>query len=433
MPVDTTIQFNQHNSYRITDRLFCYPIGVQGMNYITHSFQAYSTMNLPEATRAKTKFFDSTGATIHEDNHAFAVTTVFGKIVITIAVPDTATQAQLMFMQAGTDWWIAEPKTEQGETATPYNVNYAGQLTYITPNGIYTGMITTEQIVVTGSIASPGETLDTSLVTINNRIINLSATTSSLTSGINELETRTTQIEAGQITLSSRVGNVEPKVTKITSEGIYTGDITATQITTGTLNSARIATGSITGVKLADGTITDVKIASGLSATKITTGTLSADRIAAGSITGDKLDVSTVVASKMTSGDLMQYIIVSPDAWANIQAFDLDYSSSRPTWEIIGSGVNNWIHINVRGETKLAISNDNTYLESDNFRLFHQTSGNLWGVGRYGSGVSGFFYVGSGVYDSNAIEMVRGNGLYALGVDSKGAYYRKNSSTKTYF
>lgn len=233
MAIDTTIQFNDHNSYKITTPLFCYPFGVEGMSYITHSFQAYATSSLSSANRAKTKFFASDGSLVSEVNHAFAVTTVFGKIEITVAVPATAKQAQLVLVQGGTDWWIAEPKTEQGEVATPYNVNYQGQLTYITPNGIYTGMMTTGQIVVTGSVSSPDETLDTRLVTINNGVINLSSTLSA-------------------------------KTTKITNEGVYTGEVRADQITVG----------QIQGPQLADGSVSDVKIASGLSATKITTGKL---------------------------------------------------------------------------------------------------------------------------------------------------------------
>ena len=233
MAIDTTIQFNDHNSYKITTPLFCYPFGVDGMSYITHSFQAYATSSLSSANRAKTKFFDADGSTLSEVNHAFAVTTVFGKIEITVAVPATAKQAQLVLLQGGTDWWIAEPKSEQGEVATPYNVNYQGQLTYITPNGIYTGMMTTGQIVVTGSVGQPSETLDTRLVTINNGVINLSSTLSA-------------------------------KTTKITNEGVYTGEVRADQITVG----------QIQGPQLADGSVSDVKITSGLSATKITAGKL---------------------------------------------------------------------------------------------------------------------------------------------------------------
>lgn len=233
MAVDNTIRFNSHNSYKVTSQVFCYPFGVQGQSYVTHSFQAYCTSMLSSATRAKTKFFASDGSLVSENSHAFAVTTVFGIVEITVAVPATAVQAQLMFIQGGTDWWFAEPKSEYGESATPYAVNYTNQLTYITPTGIYTGMITTSQIVVTGSVASPDETLDTRLVTINNGVINLSSTLSA-------------------------------KTTKITNEGVYTGEVRADQITVG----------QIQGPQLADGSVSDVKIASGLSATKITAGKL---------------------------------------------------------------------------------------------------------------------------------------------------------------
>ena len=241
--IDTTIRFNDHNSYKVTTPLFCYPFGVESMTHITHSFQAYATSSLASATRARTKFFDADGATISDVSHSFAVTTVFGAVEITVAVPATAVQAQLVLLQGGTDWWIAEPKSEQGEISTPYNVNYQGQLTYITPNGIYTGMLTASQIVVTGTTASPTEDLEQRLVTISNGQINLSSTLSA-------------------------------KTTKITNEGVYTGEIVATQITSGYISTDRLSAKSITGAKLADGTVSDINIATGISATKVTTGKL---------------------------------------------------------------------------------------------------------------------------------------------------------------
>ena len=247
MAVDTTIQFNGHNSYKVTELLLAYPFGVQGMTYITHSFQVYCNSPLASATRAKTKFFDADGATLSEVSHAFAVPAVFEKIEITVPVPATAVQAQLVFLHGGTDWWFAEPKSEEGQSATPYNVNYAGQLTYITPNGIYTGMVTANQIVVTGSIAQPDETLETRLVTINNGVINLSSTLSA-------------------------------KTTKITNEGIYTGEVVASQITAGYINVDRLESESITGAKLANATITNAKI-SDLHGSKITAGSITADKI----------------------------------------------------------------------------------------------------------------------------------------------------------
>ena len=110
------------------------------------------------------------------------------------------------------------PKSEQGEVATPYNVNYQGQLTYITPNGIYTGMVTTGQIVVTGSVGQPDETLDTRLVTINNGVINLSAT-------VSNHETRVTTIEAGQASFVKFDDLGTPDGTYINGGNIKTGKI----------------------------------------------------------------------------------------------------------------------------------------------------------------------------------------------------------------
>lgn len=207
MGIDTTIRFNDHNSYKITTDLLGYPFAVQDITHVTHSFQAYATAGLAQATRAKTLFFDAGGAKLSEVSHDFAVTTIFEKVEITVAVPATAMQAQLMLIRGSSDWWIAEPKSEQGEIATPFNVNYAGQMTYITPNGVYTGFIAAHQIVVSGTASNPDETLETRLVTINQNAINVSATVNSLSNDVSNHESRVTTIEAGQITLTSAVNS----------------------------------------------------------------------------------------------------------------------------------------------------------------------------------------------------------------------------------
>lgn len=296
MAVDNTIRFNSHNSYKVTSQVFCYPFGVQGQSYVTHSFQAYCTSMLSSATRAKTKFFASDGSLVSESSHAFAVTTVFGIVEITVAIPATAVQAQLMFIQGGTDWWFAEPKSEYGEDATPYTVNYTNQLTYITPTGIYTGMVTTGQIVVVGSVESPSETLETRLVTINSNAINLSASVSGLSSDVGDQETRLTTIEAGQITLTSTVNGIAPKVTKITSAGIYTGTISATQISTGYLSADRIAAGTITADKIN---------VSNLFAQNVTaTGTITSLKLTSPAITGGSLNIGSGKFTVDSSGNL---------------------------------------------------------------------------------------------------------------------------------
>jgi hypothetical protein len=115
-------------------------------------------------------------------------------------------------------------KSESGSICTDFTVNYSGQLTRITAGGIYTGTVTANQVVVSST-----DNLDDRLVTINNSIISLSSTTSnhsnSITTNTNNLtalgsrvtsvetangtqNTRLTNIEAGQITLSSNTAGV---------------------------------------------------------------------------------------------------------------------------------------------------------------------------------------------------------------------------------
>ncbi len=202
MAVDNIIQYNGRNSFRVTDIVWSYPYGVQSADHVTHSFQAYCDVWQSSGVRAKTKFIDANGDRISEVTHTFEVPTVFDLVEITVPVPVGAVMAMLAFMQGGRDWWVAEPKSEFGESATPYNVNYQGQLTFITPTGVYTGMITTGQIVVSGSVSNPDEKLDEWITTIKGGMINLSST-------------------------------VTNKTTHIDTEGVYTGKVVADQIQTG--------------------------------------------------------------------------------------------------------------------------------------------------------------------------------------------------------
>lgn len=226
MPIDVSIQINGHNSYRVTETVFCHPFGVQGMAYITHSFNAYAASALGAATRARTRFFKADGSIAGTTDHSFAVGVIFAEVDITVAVPATAVLCQFSFLASDT-WWVAEPKSEEGQTATPYNTNYAGQLSMITPDGAYLGFLRTNQIVVAGTLADPTELLEDRLVTINNNAITLAATHGA----------RMTSIEAAQIILASDIDTVTPRVTRLTSGGVYTGEVVAGQMTTGKLQS----------------------------------------------------------------------------------------------------------------------------------------------------------------------------------------------------
>lgn len=88
-------------------------------------------------------------------------------------------------------------------------------------------------------------------------------------------------------------GTSFPKLTKISSTGIYTGTLTAAQV-----NAVAINAGSITA-----GTLSADRIAAGsLNGNKITARTITADRIVAGSITAGEINVSSVQASVVTAG-----------------------------------------------------------------------------------------------------------------------------------
>jgi len=384
MPVDTTIQYNGYNSFKLLENevISCSVFGVEGMAFITTSFQSYCPSAIATGVRMYVRFFDASNAIISTSNHSFALTaSAWVKQAQTLSVPATAKKAQIFFTNpVATAWYMAQPKCEEGEVASSFTINLSAQLTHIAPDGIYTGTLTANQIIVSST-----DTLDTALTAISN----------------------------GQIILMSNYNSIAPKVTKITADGVYTGLVVANQISTGTLN------GSLVNVI-------------NMNASNIVAGTLSADRLAAGSITADKINVANLSAQKLTAGDFRQYFVASAGDWASLDGYDLDYSSTSPAWTMFGSGIQKWISISAGGQTLISIKDSQTRIGSGNFQMHHDTSSNDWSIGRVGD-VAGYFRVGAGLYDANAIEMMRGNGLYALGVDSNGAYYRKNSPTKIYF
>lgn len=389
----------------MTDIVWSYPYGVQSADHVTHSFQAYCDVWQSSGVRAKTKFIDANGDRISEVTHTFEVPTVFDLVEITVPVPSGAVMAMLAFMQGGRDWWVAEPKSEFGESATPYNVNYQGQLTFITPTGVYTGMITTGQIVVTGSVANPDETLDTRLVTINNGVINLSSTLSA-------------------------------KTTKITNEGVYTGEVRADQITVG----------QIQGPQLADGSVSDVKIASGLSAGKITTGKLQ-------SVDGKTYFDLTNAEIKQTSTISGHSIVVTLSPTKGIELT----SDAKKLFGIDGDGKafvtrmsdpdnpRNFVDFGaISGVTGVAQSFwskfDTDPRERLRIRLVGITATQIYSVpydktGNNGTG-STQLYVGQGVANAVFSDYLHNASLSygnnSVGADSTGPYYIK-AGTKTYF
>lgn len=96
-----------------------------------------------------------------------------------------------------------------------------------------------------------------------------------------------------QVITTALGGSTYPKLTKISSEGIYTGTLSAAQV-----NAVSIDAGSIkTGTLIADRIATN-----SLSGNKIISRSITADRIATGSITANEINVNSIQASIVTAG-----------------------------------------------------------------------------------------------------------------------------------
>ena len=193
--IDTSIQINNHNSYHATEDFWQKPFGVELMEYITIAAAFYATSPQLEADRIRVIFYDDNGARLQVSDHGVAIGIVWERKSVTVAVPAGAKLAQVAFL-SGNYWW-AEAKAEEGQTATPYAVNAAGQLTYMTPNGVYTHTVQAKQIIVTDS-----ESLEDKLVTINQNHL-------SLVNRVKDEEDRVTLIEAGMVRLGTVYNGVE--------------------------------------------------------------------------------------------------------------------------------------------------------------------------------------------------------------------------------
>ena len=251
MPVDSSIQYNGYNSYRfVQDELLAsFLFGVQDMAHVTASFQAFCTSAQTAAVRAYLRFWDINNATIQTQNISFALASaIWEKKIYTASVPTGAVKAQLFFTNpTSVAWYMAQPKVEEGEVATAYAQNLAGQMTYITPGGVYTGTVRAEQIIITSS---------------------------------ESLEDRFVAINQNQILLAQGLDTVDAKTTKITAGGVYTGEINADQIVAGFISVDRFESRSITGAKIAAGTITGTNIAANtITADKINVTNLYVDTV----------------------------------------------------------------------------------------------------------------------------------------------------------
>lgn len=88
-------------------------------------------------------------------------------------------------------------------------------------------------------------------------------------------------------------GSTFPKLTYISSTGIYTGTLTATQVNSVAINASSITTGTLSADRVA---------ANSINGNKIVAGSITADRITTGSITATQINTSSLQANLITTG-----------------------------------------------------------------------------------------------------------------------------------
>jgi|BioPla2DNA2_1021312.scaffolds.fasta_scaffold00226_49 hypothetical protein len=410
--VTNEIQYRGYNTVRLApgSGFNCHEYFVEGMEYISHSIAVYSVNGLSSATRAKTRFIGSNGLTLSTVDHSFAVPSgVFEDAKIeAVPVPTGARLAKLEVFNptaASSDYWFGLAKSEEGERCTPYTMNFAGQMTYITPTGIYTGTITGEQIILTG-----GDSLDERFTTINSQML-------SMTSSINSADASITQIQAGQASFVKYTDIDRPSSTVIDGGNIKTGTIVAGALTVGSVTSPKIATGAVGSTKLADSAVTEVKIANGaVTAGKIYAGSVTSDKIAAGAVTAAKIEAGAITSAKIAANTITAAKV------ANMGGFTFsDYT-------MVGTSGNTYVRISgASGYHPIVIGTS-----SDNITFHVSTAGVLTATGVNITGTVG------GKVTANSNSSLAGSLNYTSGYHSgslnntsgthKGALYRTTGS-----
>lgn len=151
-------------------------------------------------------------------------------------------------------------------------------------------------------------------------------------------------------------GTAFPKLTYISSTGIYTGTLTATQVN-----------------------------AIAISASSITTGTLSADRIAANSINGNKIVAGSITADRITAGSITATQINTASLQANlittgyIQGLNLNFTQGKiGNWIIDSSS----IYIGTKTDTSSVFTAGSGMMTIGTYGI----RGNMWRLDANGAG-----------------------------------------------
>lgn len=100
------------------------------------------------------------------------------------------------------------------------------------------------------------------------------------------------QTTANTVT-SALGGSIFPKLTYISSTGIYTGTLTAIQVNAVAINASSITTGTLSADRIA---------ANSINGNKIVAGSITADRITTGSITATQINTANLQATLITTG-----------------------------------------------------------------------------------------------------------------------------------
>jgi hypothetical protein len=206
----STVTYNGSLAYQLAagETLTCYPFGVLNMDYVSAGCAIYAAETGGEITLS-VRFISSAGLILTQLDEVKAAsdTNIWERVSTYWALETGAVQAEVRFYNSGSSTVLfAQPKAAAGKELGTYANNYSPQLSKITPSGIYTGTITTEQVIIPGSSATA--TLNAYLLQMvssnNSKFTAADSKISGTQSDLDAAEQLITRIQAGEITLSSK-------------------------------------------------------------------------------------------------------------------------------------------------------------------------------------------------------------------------------------
>lgn len=151
-------------------------------------------------------------------------------------------------------------------------------------------------------------------------------------------------------------GESFPKLTYISSTGIYTGTLTANQVNAVAINAGSITTGTLSADRIA---------ANSINGNKIIAGSITADRITTGSITATQINTSSLQANLITTG--------------YIQGLNLSFTQGRiGNWIIDSSS----IYIGTKADTSSVFTAGSGMMTIGTYGI----RGNMWRLDANGAG-----------------------------------------------